>query len=102
MIHVIATIEVKEGRRDAFLAEFHRVVPLVLAEEGCLEYGSTVDAATGLEAQGALRPNVVTVVEKWESVERLKAHLVAPHMNDYRDRVKDVLVGLTLAVLEPA
>jgi len=34
MIHVIATIEVVDGQRPAFLAEFHRVMPKVQAEEG--------------------------------------------------------------------
>ena len=32
MIHVIATVEVAEGRRDDFLDRFGRVVPLVRAE----------------------------------------------------------------------
>ena len=32
MIHVIATIELHEGRRDDFLAEFHALVPHVLAD----------------------------------------------------------------------
>ena len=35
MIHVIATIEVAPGRREAVLAEFHKIVPLVRAESGC-------------------------------------------------------------------
>ncbi len=51
MIHVIATIELHEGQRDAFLAEFRKIVALVLAEQGCLEYGPTVDAVTDLSAQ---------------------------------------------------
>ena len=102
MIHVIAAIEVHEGRREAFLAEFHQIVPLVLAEAGCLEYGPTVDVAAGLAVQQPLRPDVVTVVEKWASIEHLHAHLAAPHMQDYRIKVKDLVAGLTLTVLEPA
>ncbi|MBI1830559.1 MAG: antibiotic biosynthesis monooxygenase, partial [Planctomycetes bacterium] len=47
MIHVIATITVKPGKRDAFLAEFHRIVPAVHAEAGCIEYGPSVDVASG-------------------------------------------------------
>ena len=30
MIHVIVTVELHEGRRDDFLEEFHKVVPLPL------------------------------------------------------------------------
>jgi quinol monooxygenase YgiN len=102
MIHVIATIELHEGRRDDFLAEFHALVPHVLAEDGCLEYGPALDFETDIPVQVAVRPNVVTVVEKWASVEHLGRHLAAPHMQDYRPRVKDMVVRTTLVVLAPA
>ena len=102
MIHVIATIELKSGRRDEFLAEFRKLVPLVLAEDGCLEYGPTVDTASGLAVQPAVRDDVATIVEKWASLDHLKAHLAAPHMAEYRERVKGLVVATTLAVLSPA
>lgn len=102
MIHVIATIELNAGKREAFLAEFHKLVPQVRAEAGCLEYGPAVDVATDISAQVPLRENVVTVVEKWEDLPALKAHLVAPHMLDYRPRVKDFVKATTLQILGPA
>ena len=86
MIHVIATIELREGTRSAFLAEFHKLVPLVLAEKGCLEYGPAVDVASGLSLQKPVRANVVLVVEKWQDLESLKKHLQAPHMIAYRPK----------------
>jgi quinol monooxygenase YgiN len=101
MIHVIATIELVEGGRGAFLKEFREVVPKVKEEAGCLEYGPTVDAASGISAQGAPRQNVVTVVEKWADLAALKAHLVAPHMEAYRPRVKALVRSTTLQILEP-
>ena len=101
MIHVIATIEVVRGKRDAFLAEFRQVVPLVRAEAGCLDYGPTVDLDTGLGAQLPVRDHVVTVVERWESLEALRAHLQAPHMAEYRERVKGLVAGVRLQVLQP-
>jgi quinol monooxygenase YgiN len=102
MIHVIATIELNEGKREAFLAEFHRNVPLVRAEAGCLEYGPTIDLPTGLAVQVPPRDNVVTVVEKWASLDALRAHFVAPHMTEYRARVKDLVAAVKLQVLQPA
>ena len=102
MIHVIAIIELNAGTRDAFLREFHGIVPAVHAEEGCLEYGPAVDAATDLAQQQRLGDDVVTVVEKWSSVDSLKAHLVAPHMLAYRERVKPFVLNVRLHVLEPA
>ena len=102
MIHVIATIEVKPGKRDAFLAEFRRLMPAVHAEAGCVEYGPTVDVASGIAVQGPLRENIAVIIEKWESLAALKAHLQAPHMAEYRERVKDLVVGTQLQVLQPA
>ena len=102
MIHVIATIEVNDGKRDAFLSEFHANVDNVLAEDGCLAYGPAIDAATDIEVQIPVRDNVVTVVEQWESLDALHAHLAAPHMAPYREAVKDLVKGVTLQILEPA
>jgi quinol monooxygenase YgiN len=47
------------------------------------------------------RPDVVVVVEKWKSVARLQAHLAAPHMAEYRQRVSGLVEKVTLQVLEP-
>ena len=101
MIHVIANIELRPGARDTFLKVFHALVPKVQAEAGCLEYGPTVDAKTDIRAQLPLREDVVTIVEKWESLDALKAHLASPHMADYRVAVKDLVVKVTLQILEP-
>ncbi|MEO1999766.1 MAG: putative quinol monooxygenase [Planctomycetaceae bacterium] len=101
MIIVLASIEVVADRRTKFLEEFHQIVPLVRAEQGCMEYGPTVDAQTGIDSQ-ATDANCVTVVEKWESVAALEAHLAAPHMQSYRVRVKELVVGMELKILEPA
>lgn len=101
MIHVIANIEVRPGTREAFLEEFHRVVPLVKAEAGCLDYGPHVDVRTDIGAQVPWRENVVTIVERWQGLDALRTHLAAPHMAEYRERVKDFVVNVTLQVVEP-
>ncbi len=101
MIHVIATVEVRPGKRDALLAEFRKNVPNVRAERGCIEYGPTLDARTDIKAQIPYRENAVTIVEKWESLEALNAHLAAPHMASYRERTKDLVEKVTLQILQP-
>ena len=101
MIFVIANIQIAPGQRDAFVAEFKKIVPAVLAENGCIEYGPTVDATTDLDKQQT-DDSIVTIVEKWESLDALKAHLVAPHMTQYRERVKDLVQGSQLRILQPA
>jgi quinol monooxygenase YgiN len=101
MIHVIATITLKPGVREPFLEVFRWLTPLVREEEGCIEYQATVDVPTTLAVQDGPRPNVVTVVEKWTSVEALYAHTTAPHMAEYREKVRDFVVGVELVVAEP-
>ena len=101
MIHVIAQITLKPGCRSDFLAEFHQLVPLVHAEQGCLEYGPAIDAATPIDAQ-VTDENLVVVVEKWESVSHLEAHLVADHMQTYREKVKEMVGGTSLQIISPA
>ena len=102
MIHVIATVDVAEGKRPDFLKAFHKVIPHVRAEKGCIEYGPAVDLPTGIPVQEPVRENTVFIIEKWADLDALKAHLVAPHMKPYREAVKNMVRGMTVQVLEPA
>jgi quinol monooxygenase YgiN len=102
MIHVIATIRTKTGRRSELLQAFQALVPKVRAEAGCIEYGPAIDVDSGIAGLPAPRGDVVTVVEKWNDVAALKAHLAAPHMLSYREAVKDMLADVEIRVLEPA
>jgi quinol monooxygenase YgiN len=99
MVHVIAAIQVQEGRREEFLKIFTSNMPKVLQEKGCIEYAPCVDLPAGLPAQD-LDGQVVTVVEKWSSLEDLQAHLGAPHMQEYKERVKDLVVKTSIKVLQ--
>jgi len=102
VIHVIAAIELRPGTRNQFLSVFHKLMPQVHAEKGCLDYGPTVDARTDIAAQTPWRESVVTIVERWESLAALKAHLATPHMAQYRQDVKGLVERVTLQILEPA
>lgn len=102
MIHVIAMLEAAPGKRDEFLAIFHALLPKVHAEPGCIEYILTVDVPTSISTQKLVGENVVTVVEKWESVAALETHSVAPHVLEFREKVKDIVVDTKLLILEPA
>jgi quinol monooxygenase YgiN len=51
MIHVIAIITAKPGKRDEILKNFKANVPAVHAEKGCIEYGATVDTDGGAFAK---------------------------------------------------
>ena len=101
MIHVIATIQLNPGTREAYLKEFLRLTPLVRAEAGCIEYGATIDEPTPSPLQELAGADAVVVVEKWASVDALQAHSAAPHMAEYRVRVKDYVKGVKLLILNP-
>ncbi len=100
MVHVIATIHLKPGRRDEYVAILKRNVPAVKAEQGCIAYEPTVDVDSGLRSQGGVRADVVTVVEVWSDLEAVHAHLATPHMAAYKEEVKDIVEGVQLMVLE--
>jgi quinol monooxygenase YgiN len=101
MIHVVATITLNPNVRPAFLEVFRWLTPLVREEDGCIEYQAVIDVKTTIAVQEGPRDNVVTVVEKWTTLDALYAHSQAPHMTEYRAKVKEMVVGVSLQVMEP-
>jgi quinol monooxygenase YgiN len=100
MICVIATIDVLPGRRKEFMAAFDELAPKVRAEKGCIEYLPLVDLPTSIPGQPPINDNVVTLVEKWESVAALETHLVAPHMAAFRKQTAALRAGIALRILQ--
>ena len=101
MIHVIAVITARPGMREKILEHFRANVPAVRAEQGCIEYEAAVDAEPALSIQTKYGADTFAVVEKWESLEALKAHAAAPHMAAYAAKVKDMIAGRVIHVLSP-
>ena len=98
MIHVLAIITAKPGQRGTLLQAFKAIVPTVHAEEGCIEYGPVVDVDG---ADPAFGPDTFVVVEKWASLDALRAHAAAPHMAAYAAKVKDYLANRVIHILSP-
>ncbi len=92
MIHVIASVRVKPGRRDDLLKLMKSVAATVRAEKGCIRYVPTVDIASGLPPQ-VLDANLVTLIETWESLDALRSHLATPHMAAFFEKRKDMVEG---------
>ncbi|MEO8411129.1 MAG: putative quinol monooxygenase [Propionivibrio sp.] len=101
MINVLASVHIKHGHLAEFIKIFKANVSNVLEEDGCIEYAPTVDAATS-DARQELDPNLVTVIEKWTSLEALQAHGQAPHMLAYGETVKGMIEKVTLKILQVA
>ena len=102
MVHVLAMITAKPGQRDAILEAFKANVPAVHAEDGCIEYGAAVDAEGVGSFQTEFGPDTFVVVEKWESLDALKAHAASPHMAAYGAKTKEMIASRVIHVLSPA
>jgi len=100
MIHVVAIITAKPGKREEFLRHAHANLAAVRAEKGCIEYGPTVD----LEGMGNAKfgPDTFVVIEKWQTADDLKAHSVAPHMKAYAEKTRDLVASRAVHVLQTA
>ena len=101
MIHVIAVITAKPGQRETVLAAFRANVPAVLAEQGCIEYGAAVDLPEGPAFQAPYGPDSLVVIEKWDSLDALKAHGASPHMVAYGARTKELVASRSIHILSP-
>jgi quinol monooxygenase YgiN len=101
LIHVLAIITTKPGQRDTVLQAFRANVPAVRAEQGCIEYGAAIDAEGLGSIQTKVGPDTFVVVEKWESVDALKAHAAAPHMATYGAKTKEMIASRVIHVLSP-
>ncbi len=99
MLHVLAEIRLRPGARDAFVAEFRRLTPLVQAEDGCVEYQGALEVPTAIPVQLPVREDVFHVVEKWRDEAALAAHLDAPHMHEHRTRSATLTAGVSIRVL---
>ncbi|SDG71473.1 putative quinol monooxygenase [Propionivibrio dicarboxylicus] len=101
MVHVLASLYIKEGCLAEFIEIFKANVPNVLKEDGCIEYVPAIDLVTDIPTQDK-NACIVTVIEKWDSLEALQAHSVAPHMLAYGEQVKGMLEKVSLKILQNA
>jgi quinol monooxygenase YgiN len=99
MLHVVAVITAKPGKRAELLAAFKAILPAVRAEKGCIEYGPAIDAEGFGAFQTKVGPDSFIVVEKWASEADLKTHAVAPHMAAYAAKAKDLVASRAVHVL---
>ena len=101
MIHVVAVLTAKPGKREEILKHFKANVPAVRAEKGCIEYGAAIDAANALSFQTKWGDDSFLVIEKWESMDALKAHAAAPHMAAYGAKTKEMIASRVIHILSP-
>jgi quinol monooxygenase YgiN len=101
VVHVLAVITAKPGMRDKILDVFRDNVPTVHAEDGCIEYTATIDHPDAGSVQTRFGDDTFVVVEKWQSLDALKAHAAAPHMAAYAARTRNMIARRVVHVLSP-
>ncbi|MFV9687787.1 putative quinol monooxygenase [Pantoea sp. KXB45] len=101
MLTVVAELCVKPGRRQAVLDAVKKLIPQVLAEEGCHQYDALLDH----QAQVPWKqnsPDSIFMLEQWETLRHLEQHQQMPHMDAHRAIIKDDVVNVKILVLEPS
>lgn len=103
MLTVIAEIRTRPGQhhRKVVLDAFAKIIPTVLEEEGCHGYAPLVDHNAQVAFQ-TTAPDSIFMVEKWESIAHLEAHLATPHMKSHKAAVKDDVLDIHIHILEDA
>jgi len=80
VIHVVAIITAHPGKRSEVLDAFVKIVPLVHKEKGCREYQPVTDLEGASTSQSLIGADSYMVIEKWDSMEDLRAHAASDHI----------------------
>ncbi|MFT5394389.1 MAG: quinol monooxygenase YgiN [Gammaproteobacteria bacterium] len=102
VVSVLAFITAKPGMRASVLESFNANVPAVHAEAGCIEYFAATDLENAGPIQTPIGADGFVVIEKWESMDHLKAHGASEHMKAYAAKTKEMLAERVIRVLSAA
>ena len=100
-VYVLCRFDLKP---DADIADYTgrtlAVVPTVRAEDGCRMYTLLKDAETDWDKPMRFGERTMWMLEKWDSIDALKAHLDTPHMKAFGPTVRPMRTASTFHVLE--
>lgn len=101
MLTIIAEIQIRSGAKhyENVCHAFKKITPIVLLEKGCYGYELLTDYLTEVDFQTKV-PDSITLLEHWESMQHLKAHLKTAHMQAYQVQVKDDVIGVKIRIMQ--
>ena len=100
-VWVLCRFDLKpEADKAAYIAQTKEILDTVRAEDGCIEYRLLGDAVTDWEKPQRFGERTLWMLEKWASVNSLKAHLATPHMKAFGPKVSGMRSASTFHVLE--
>ena len=100
MIHVIALITAHPGKRAEVLAAFREILPQVHAEKGCREYQPVTDLDGASSSQALIGPDTYMVIEKWDSMEDLRAHAASDHIAAFQRNTGHLIADRKVHLLD--
>ena len=99
MINVVTTVRVKKGKKVDFLKSFKDNLPKVKNESGVIEYFAATDIDSKIPIQN-LDEDVIMILEKWDSLDSLHAHLKTAHMQKHLKQVESLIENVSIKVLQ--
>ena len=100
-VYVLCRFDLKPDTDVAgYAAKTLAVVPTVRREDGCRMYTLLKDAATDWDKPMRFGERTMWMLEQWDSVDALKAHLDTPHMKAFGPTVRPMRSASTFHVLE--
>jgi quinol monooxygenase YgiN len=81
--YIVATIYPKPGKEEALKTEILNNIPKVRKEKGCLCYNLHVLKSDGTK---------FLFYEIWADKAAFEAHGTVPHMQSYREKIKDLII----------
>ena len=100
-VWVLCRFDLKpEADKADYIAQTKAILGAVRREDGCLEYRLLGDCETDWEKPQRFGDRTLWMVEKWASINSLKAHLETPHMKAFGPKVAPFRSASTFHVLE--
>ena len=100
-VWVLCRFDLKPDANKAdYIAQTKAILSAVRREDGCIEYRLLGDCDTDWEKPQRFGDRTLWMLEKWASVNSLKAHLETPHMKAFGPKVSGMRSGSTFHVLE--
>ena len=84
---IVASINALPGKESLVEAELRKLIPITLAEAGCLQYDLHRDNET---------PCHFMFFEQWESRDLWQAHMGAPHLKAYVEATEGMIGEFTV------
>jgi quinol monooxygenase YgiN len=100
MLTIVAEIRVYQGglHKEKVMQAFKKIIPTVRKEPGCHTYELLVDADVEVNYQ-TKDADLILILEKWEGIEYLNAHIQTPHVQAYQLEVRDHVADVKIRIL---